>query len=119
MGVVQNFCHFNYQYRIEPLIFQYNPALFQVMAIKMPELEVVKTLSWSFMKLLLIAGVIALPVGYLGGTVFNDFFTFNAGLNYGLMTLFFAAVFISALFTIGFYAMRTALVNPVTSLRAD
>lgn len=35
-------------------------------------LEVVKILSWSFMKLLLIAGVIALPFGYVGGKLFNS-----------------------------------------------
>jgi putative ABC transport system permease protein len=81
--------------------------------------EVVEILSWSFMKLLLIAGLIALPMGYLSGRFFNNVFVFHTTLNYGLMALFFALVFMIAIFTIGYYAMRAALVNPVTSLRAE
>lgn len=205
VGVIQNFCHFNYQFQIEPLIFQYNPSRFQILSIKTMDntpqdaflaemksiwkkqypyqeigyswyekemydryypaedmkmmgmaslvifviaimgllgmviystekrikeigirkvmgasvLEVVEILSWSFMKLLLIAGVIALPIGYLGGRFFNSVFVFHTTLNYGLMALFFALVFMIAIFTIGYYAMRAALMNPVTSLRSE
>ena len=205
VGVIQNFCHFNYQFQIEPLVFQYNPSRFQVLSIKTTDntpqdaflaemksiwkkqypyqemgyswyekemydryypaedmkmmgmaslvifviaimgllgmviystekrikeigirkvmgasvWEVVEILSWSFMKLLLIAGLIALPIGYLSGRFFNSVFVFHTTLNYGLMALFFALVFMIAIFTIGYYAMRAALMNPVTSLRAE
>ena len=205
VGVVQNFCHFNYQFQIEPLVFQTNPSQFQILNIQtndkvvednflaemkalwkkqypfqemnyswyenemydryypaedmkmmgMASLvifaiaimgllgmviystekrikevgirkvmgasiwEVVKILSWSFMKLLLIAGIFALPIGFLGGTVFNSVFIFHTSLNYGLMAMFFIFVFAIAIFTIAYYAFRAALMNPVNSLRSE
>lgn len=205
IGVIKNFCHFNYQFDIQPLVFQYNPSLFQTMVIKTSQYtipsefendikslwkklfpfepvsyssfedemynryypaedmkmmgmaslvilviavmgllgmviyttekrvkeigirkvmgasvaEVVKILSWSFLKLLLIAGLIALPIGYLGGIFFNGVFIFNNGLNYSLMALFFISVLAIAILTIGYYSMRAALMNPVKSLRAE
>ncbi|GAB4031417.1 permease prefix domain 2-containing transporter [Spirosoma gilvum] len=34
IGVVANFCHYDYESKIEPIVFQYRPALFKVMCIK-------------------------------------------------------------------------------------
>ncbi|MFN8353334.1 MAG: FtsX-like permease family protein [Spirosomataceae bacterium] len=34
IGVVSNFCHYDYESKIEPIVFQYNPALFKVMCLK-------------------------------------------------------------------------------------
>ncbi|GAB3958952.1 ABC transporter permease [Spirosoma harenae] len=34
VGVVANFCHYDYERKIEPLVFQYQPSLFRVMCIK-------------------------------------------------------------------------------------
>lgn len=205
VGVIQNFCHFNYQYQIEPVVFQYNPALFQVLVVKtnpkvsqetftaemqaiwkkqfpykqmgyawfeqemydryypaedmkmmgMASLvifviaimgllgmviyttekrtkeigirkvmgasiwQVVRILSWSFVKLLLIAGVIAIPLGFAGGLLFNSVFVFHTDLNLGLMGLFFSLIFAIAIFTIGYYAIRAAAANPVKSLKAE
>jgi putative ABC transport system permease protein len=205
IGVVKNFCHFNYQFEIQPLVFQYNPDMFKSMVIQTEGktdqaefetfietlwkkhnsyesvsfswfeeemydryypaedmkmmgmaslvilviavmgllgmviyttekrvkeigirkvlgasvMEVVKILSWSFLKLLLIAGLIALPIGIFGGILFNGIFIFNNGLNFSLMTIFFIAVLAIAILTIGYYSMRAALMNPVKSLRAE
>lgn len=205
VGVIQNFCHFNYQFEIQPLVFQYNPAQFHILAIKTIEnvsqeaflaemkavwkkqfpyqemvsswfekemyeryypaedmkmmgiaaivifviaimgllgmviystekrvkevgirkvigasvWEVVQILSWSFMKLLLIAGLIALPIGYVSGKLVMGIFIFPSGIDYGLMTVFFVLVFAIAISTISYYAMRAALMNPVTSLRTE
>lgn len=205
VGVVQNFCHFNYQFEIVPLVFQTNPSQFHILNIqinnkavhddflaemkaiwkkhypfqemsyswyekemydryypaedmKMMGLaslvifviavmgllgmviyttekrikevgirkvmgasiwEVVRILSWSFMKLLLIAGVIALPIGYLTGIFFQSIFIFHTSINYGLMAMFFTIVFSIAIFTIAYYAFRAALMNPVNSLRSE
>ena len=33
-GVVANFCHYDYEHKIEPVVFQYQPALFKVMCVK-------------------------------------------------------------------------------------
>lgn len=205
IGVVKNFCHFNYQFEIQPLVFQYNPDMFKSLVIQTEGktdqaefetfietlwkkqnsyesvsfswfedemydryypaedmkmmgmaclvilviavmgllgmviyttekrvkeigirkvlgasvMEVVKILSWSFLKLLLIAGLIALPIGTFGGILFNGIFIFNNGLNFSLMTMFFIAVLVIAILTIGYYSMRAALMNPVNSLRAE
>jgi putative ABC transport system permease protein len=205
IGVVKNFCHFNYQFDIQPLVFQYNPAMFRSMVIQTEEktdqaefeafvetlwkkqnpydsvsyswfeeemydryypaedmkmmgmacmvilviavmgllgmviyttekrvkeigirkvmgasvAEVVKILSWSFLKLLLLAGIIALPIGIFGGLLFNGLFTFNNGLNFSLMATFFIMVLLIAILTIAYYSLRAALTNPVKSLRAE
>ncbi|KPM47294.1 ABC transporter permease [Jiulongibacter sediminis] len=37
-GVIKNFCHFNYQYQILPVVFQYNPQAFRVAAIRTNEM---------------------------------------------------------------------------------
>ncbi|MBD2704220.1 ABC transporter permease [Spirosoma sp. BT702] len=34
IGVVSNFCHYDYEKKIEPVIFQYQPSLFKVMCIR-------------------------------------------------------------------------------------
>ncbi|GAB3916697.1 ABC transporter permease [Larkinella terrae] len=34
IGVVANFCHYDYERKIEPMVFQYQPALFKVMCLK-------------------------------------------------------------------------------------
>ncbi|MBO0948398.1 ABC transporter permease [Fibrella forsythiae] len=34
IGVVANFCHYDYERKIEPVVFQYNPSLFKVMCLK-------------------------------------------------------------------------------------
>ena len=34
VGIVQNFCHFHYQFEEQPLVFQYNPSRFQILSIK-------------------------------------------------------------------------------------
>jgi putative ABC transport system permease protein len=205
VGVVRNFCHYNYQYAIEPLVFRYNPGQFRLLSVKTTDpvpqdaflaqvqaiwkkhypyqemgyswyeqelydryypaedmkmmgmasiviwviavlgllgmvtystekrykeigirkvmgasvLEVVRTLSWSFLKLLLIAGLIALPLGYVSGIVFVNLFTFHAELNYGLMSLSMGMVLLVALSAIGYYTTRAALMNPVKSLRSE
>lgn len=82
-------------------------------------LEIVKILSWRFMKLLLIAGCVALPIGYISGLIILNLFTFRADINIAAMSLFFCLIFLIALFTIGFKTMRAAMENPVKSLRTE
>jgi putative ABC transport system permease protein len=81
--------------------------------------EIVKILSWRFIKLLLIAGAIALPIGYISGFLILKIFTFHANINVGLMVLSFLGIFGIALMTIGFKTMRAAAANPVKSLRTE
>jgi putative ABC transport system permease protein len=81
--------------------------------------EVVVTLSWSFLKLLLTDGLIALPLGLLSGTVFMSLFTFHPGLSYGLMGVSLGRVLLVAVGSVGYYTMKAALMNPVESFRSE
>jgi putative ABC transport system permease protein len=204
-GVVQDFCHFNYQFRKEPLVLRSDPAQYRVMSVKtaegisqdglLAELnaiwkkhhpyremvaswydremyeryypaedmkmmgaasgvilvialmgllgmivfsverrvreigirkvlgasigEVMRILSWGFAKLLLLAGLIALPFGFFFGFVFQNLFTFHPALNTGLMLGLFTGVLALGLLAIAYFTRRAALANPVQSLRSE
>ncbi len=80
---------------------------------------IVKELSKGFIKLILIAAVICIPLGYLLGYFFINLFAFNNGVNTGLMILLFGLIFLVALFTITIKAIKAALTNPIKSLRTE
>ncbi|GAB3524148.1 ABC transporter permease [Emticicia fontis] len=81
--------------------------------------EVVRLLSWSFLKLLLIAGLIAFPISYLCSVIVLNIFTFNPGVNAALLIGSFGVIFLIALGTIGFKTYQAADMNPVNSLKAE
>jgi putative ABC transport system permease protein len=81
--------------------------------------QITQTLSWGFVKMLLIAGGIALPIGYGLGALFLSLFTYHKGINFPLMAAAFFAIFGIALFTIGTMVIKAALANPVKSLRSE
>ena len=81
--------------------------------------KITQTLSWSFVKLLLVAATIALPIGYGLGAVLFSFFTFHKGMNFTLMLLSLFVIFLIALSTIGGMAIKAAMANPVSSLRSE
>ncbi|MBP6237772.1 MAG: ABC transporter permease [Saprospiraceae bacterium] len=204
-GVLQNFCHYNYQFQIEPVVFQYNPSQFQIMSVKVADninqgtfltemqtawkrmyptdflvsswfandmyeryypaedmkimglaaliilaiavmgllgmviystekrvkeigvrkvmgasvSEIVRVLSWNFMKLILIAGAISLPIGFVSGFVLQKIFIFHSNININLMLGFFISILVIGLSTIGFFSIKAALMNPVKSLRSE
>ncbi len=204
-GVVKDFCFTNYQFQLQPVVFQYNPSQFHVLSVKTNSnidaadftaqiktiwkkfypyedmgyswyekemydryfsgdemkfsamvslvifviailgllgmvtyttqkrikeigirkvmgasaLKITQTLSWSFIKLMSIAGLIALPIGYLAGLFFTNFFAFNNGINMYLIGFLFCCIFLVALITIATISIKSALVNPVKSLRSE
>jgi putative ABC transport system permease protein len=81
--------------------------------------EVVRLLSWSFLKLLLISALIAFPISYLCSVIVLNIFTFNPGMNFWLLLGSFGLIFLIALFTIGFKTWQAAQSNPVESLKAE
>lgn len=81
--------------------------------------EVVRLLSWSFLKLLLIAALIAFPISYLCSVIVLNIFTFNPGVNAGLLIGSFGLIFLIALLTIGLKTYHAAGTNPVESLKAE
>jgi len=204
-GVVKDFCYSNYQFEVQPVIMQYNPAEFHVLSVKTKDVlsqhafktdmesiwkkmyphdamvaswyekdmyeryfpqedmrfmfllafiifaitlmglfgmvtystekrikeigirkvvgasvsEIVKLLSWSYIKLLIIAGLIALPISYFTGLVFQRLFIFHDKMNFALMAIFFFGICIITVLTICLQVMRSASVNPVKSLRTE
>lgn len=81
--------------------------------------EVVRLLSWSFLKLLLVSALIAFPLAYGGSWFVLNFFVFNPGLNMGLLVASFGTIFLIALFTIGFKTYQASLTNPVKTLKTE
>jgi putative ABC transport system permease protein len=204
-GVVKDFCYFLYQFRVAPLVMQYNPEQFHVLSIKTktetPEgplkaniqtiwkksnpyeelafsnyekdmyqryypgadmkfmgmiclvifvialmgligmvtyttekrikeigirkvmgasiTTIVRELSGSFVKLIAVAAVICIPLGYLSGYFFINLFAFNNGVNVWLMVSLFLLIFFIALITIALKTITAASVNPVKSLRTE
>lgn len=51
IGVVENFCHYDYESKIEPMVFQYRPALFKVMCLKTSAVDDRKALEATIEKL--------------------------------------------------------------------
>ncbi|UFH54246.1 ABC transporter permease [Spirosoma sp. KNUC1025] len=81
--------------------------------------QVVWLLSWDFLKLLLIAGAIAMPLGYLATSFFLMTFAYHVTVGVGTLGLCFGIMLLLGGLTIGWRTYRTALTNPTDSLRAE
>ncbi len=89
----------------------------KVMGASVP--AIIKELSRSFIKLIIISASIALPVSYIAGFAFIKLFAYNDGINFGLLCLLFCIIFTIALFTIIYKSMQAAAANPVKNLRTE
>jgi putative ABC transport system permease protein len=76
-------------------------------------------LSRDIIRLILIADVIALPLAYWGGSRWLENYTFRVHLNIWTFIIPTIIVFLIALLTISFQAIKAALANPVVSLRTE
>ncbi len=74
-------------------------------------------LSFQFAKWILVANLIALPVGYLMMNKWLQNFAYRINIEWWVFVLAGALAFIIALFTVGYQAIKSALSNPVESLR--
>ncbi|WP_266368304.1 ABC transporter permease [Tellurirhabdus rosea] len=81
--------------------------------------QVIFLLSWDFVKLLLMAGAIAIPLGYLTGSLFLMNFAYNVGVGIGVPGLCLGAMLLVGGLTIGFQTYRAAIANPTDSLRNE
>lgn len=81
--------------------------------------SIMRLLSKSFIKLLLIAGAIALPIGYLLGFFFLNIFANRIQVGIDILLASFAAMLLIALMTIITQIYRVASANPVNSLRTE
>ncbi|WP_420148159.1 ABC transporter permease [Spirosoma sp.] len=81
--------------------------------------QLIWLLSWDFLKLLLIAGAIASPLGYLATSFFLMTFAYHITVGIGMLSLCFGTMLLLGGLTIGWRTYRTALTNPTDSLRSE
>lgn len=80
---------------------------------------IVGLLSKDFLKLVIIALVIALPLAFYAMNRWLEDFAYRIDLEWELFALSGVAVFVIALLTISIQSVKTALTNPIKSLRSD
>jgi putative ABC transport system permease protein len=80
---------------------------------------IVGLLSKSFLKLVLIAGAIALPIGYSCGFFFLNLFATRVNIGVGVLLLSLLGILLIVTITIGSQVFKAATVNPVNSLRTE
>ncbi|GAB3643465.1 ABC transporter permease [Spirosoma arcticum] len=81
--------------------------------------QIVTLLSWGFLKLLLIAGLIAYPLGYLAGRALLHNFAYRVSIGLETIGLCFGILLMIGSLTIGIRTYRAALANPADSLRSE
>lgn len=81
--------------------------------------SIVFMLSKDFLKLVLIANLIALPLSwYVMNNWLNDY-AYRTELSWWIFGVAFAATIIIAMFTLSFHAIKTAMADPIGSLRTE
>jgi putative ABC transport system permease protein len=81
--------------------------------------EIVRMLNMSFLKLVLIANLIAWPFTWWVMSLWLDQFAFRITMPWWIFPMAGAITFIIALFSVSFQALRAASGNPVNSLRNE
>ncbi|PRY10337.1 putative permease [Pontibacter ummariensis] len=81
--------------------------------------SIVYMLSKDFLKLVLIANLIALPLGwYFMRSWLNDYAE-RTEMSWWIFAVAFVSTVLIAMLTLSFHAVKTAVTNPVTSLRTE
>lgn len=81
--------------------------------------EIVKVLSMSFLKLVLLAAVIALPIAWLTMNKWLQDFAYRIHIQWWVLLMAGILAALIALATISFHAIKAATANPVKSLRTE
>ncbi|PWU03657.1 MAG: macrolide ABC transporter permease [Bacteroidetes bacterium] len=76
-------------------------------------------LSGDFMKLVLLAAIISLPIAWITLSKWLEEFPYRISMNAWLFILSAAVALVVALFTVSFQAIRAASSNPVKALRTE
>jgi putative ABC transport system permease protein len=80
---------------------------------------IVSMLSKDFIKLVLVAFVIAAPLGYYAMNKWLENFAYKIELGYVVFILAGIISFLIAWLTVGFESLRAAMNNPVKALRSE
>jgi putative ABC transport system permease protein len=81
--------------------------------------SLVGMLSKDFLKLVFIASVIAFPIAWWAMNKWLQDFAYPTTINWWIFALAGLATLIIALFTVSFQSIKSALMNPVKSLRSE
>jgi putative ABC transport system permease protein len=81
--------------------------------------QVVMLLSRQFIRLLVVAALIAFPAGIIIGSTFFNNYAYRAPIGPGTILSGFLALLLIGGLTIGLQTYRTAIANPVKSLRTE
>jgi putative ABC transport system permease protein len=81
--------------------------------------SIMSLLSWQFLKLVLIASIIALPLAWYGVNTWLDNFAFRIGLQWDLLVVPLMILIILALGTVSLQILRGASINPAKTLRTE
>lgn len=82
-------------------------------------MDILRLLSSYYLKLILVAFVLSIPISYLTMTKWLDNFAFKINLEWWMFVTPLTAVLLITLTTISFQSIRTSLMNPVESLRSE
>jgi len=80
---------------------------------------IVRMLAGDFVKLVIIAIVIAIPVSWYMMKLWLQDFVYRIDINWWIFPIAGLIALIIALLTVSFQAIKAALTNPVTSLRSE
>ncbi|MBC7903369.1 MAG: FtsX-like permease family protein, partial [Gemmatimonadaceae bacterium] len=81
--------------------------------------NIVGMLSKDFLRLVLVAGVIAIPFSWWAMKSWLEDFAFRIDIKWWMFLTAMAAAILIALLTIFFQAIKAAIVNPIRSLRSE
>ena len=81
--------------------------------------EIMAMMSSEFIRLVLIAFIIAVPVSLYGIQQWLENFAYKTPVNISIFILAGASAFLIAVITVSFQSFKAASVNPVKSLRAE
>ena len=81
--------------------------------------SIVTLLSKDFLKLVLIAAIIAFPIAWYAMTHWLQDFAYRISIHWWVFVLSAIAALIVALATVSFHAIKAAVANPVSSLRSE
>ncbi len=81
--------------------------------------SVVTALSLDFLKLVLIAMIIAIPLAWMAANKWLEKYPYRIEVSWWIFAVGGLLVVLIALFTISFQAIKAALSNPIKSLRSE
>ncbi len=81
--------------------------------------SVVALLTKDFLKLVTIAFIVAFPLAYYFMNIWLEGFTYKIAIHWWVFVLAGSAALVITLLTVGFQSIKSALANPVKSLRTE